>query len=116
MTDKIANQSTKNENFFERIRNSQLKIVSEKPFNAETPTELSVNTFLTSNELFFVRCHLPLPEIDLNNYFIEIINKIDKQIVSFKLDDIKKRFNVFTLPGICFNHLILFKVYNLFKN
>ena len=37
---------------------------SEEPLNAETPVELLCESQLTPNELFFVRNHGPIPEVD----------------------------------------------------
>lgn len=56
----------------EPSRNPALIPSSVKPFNAETPPELLTDTFLTPNDLFFVRNHLPVPEVDVKNYAIEV--------------------------------------------
>jgi len=37
---------------------------SAKPFNAETPAELLVDSLVTPNNLFYVRHHLPVPSVD----------------------------------------------------
>ncbi|ESN96168.1 hypothetical protein HELRODRAFT_163202 [Helobdella robusta] len=43
-------------------RHPALKVNSQKPFNAETPLQILVESFYTPNELFFVRNHLPVPK------------------------------------------------------
>lgn len=44
-------------------RDPRLVVRSNKPFNAETPLA-GYNERITPNELFYVRNHLPVPEID----------------------------------------------------
>lgn len=45
---------------------------SEKPFNAEPPVSLLMQDYLTPNDLFFVRNHLPVPEINVESYRLNI--------------------------------------------
>ncbi|CAH1155048.1 unnamed protein product [Phaedon cochleariae] len=71
-------------------RHPALKPASAKPFNAECPPSFLVESFYTPNELFYVRNHLPVPEIDPENYELEIyIEGKDKTRV-FSLDELKK--------------------------
>lgn len=71
-------------------RHHELTIVSKKPFNAETPPALLVENFYTPNELFYVRNHLPVPEIDPETYCLEVeIEGMDK-VFEFSLDVLKK--------------------------
>lgn len=47
---------------------------SEKPFNGEPPFELLPESFITPNSLFFVRNHLPVPQVnpkDVGRYELE---------------------------------------------
>ena len=48
-----------------------VQINSGKPFNAEPPSELLVEGWVTPNELFFKRNHLPVPDIKLHDYRLE---------------------------------------------
>lgn len=57
----------------EPARSPVLQVNAEQPFNAEPPLPLLVNDHLTPNHLFFVRNHLPVPEIDPDTYVLEII-------------------------------------------
>ncbi|MCV4940180.1 hypothetical protein OFC17_35935, partial [Escherichia coli] len=34
---------------------------TQKPFNAETPNSVLLDSFITPNDLFYVRNHLPVP-------------------------------------------------------
>lgn len=73
-------------------RHPVLRANSQKPFNAEPPKDLLVENFITPNELFFVRNHLPVPMIDPEDYELEISGiGIDKPI-SLNLNDIKTKF------------------------
>ena len=53
-------------------RNSSLVIRNHTPYVGETPVELLCRDLITPTELFFVRNHLPVPEIDLSDYGLEI--------------------------------------------
>lgn len=44
-------------------RHPALIVKSEKPFNAETPVELIMDNFYTPNDLFYVRNHMPVPNV-----------------------------------------------------
>ncbi|KAK6059880.1 cytochrome b5-like Heme/Steroid binding domain protein [Cooperia oncophora] len=44
-------------------RHPALVVNQQQPFNAEAPAELIVDHFRTPNELFFVRHHMPVPEV-----------------------------------------------------
>ncbi|CAG2102832.1 unnamed protein product [Medioppia subpectinata] len=74
------------------IRHPILKARSQKPFNAEPPEELLVQKFITPKELFFVRNHLPVPEIDIENYTLEIEGFGLKAPKTLTLDEIKTKF------------------------
>lgn len=51
--------------------------VSEKPFNAETPMSLMTDSFYTPNDLFYVRSHLPTPDIPAEEYELEVRRRSD---------------------------------------
>uniref|UniRef100_M4C0Q2 Sulfite oxidase n=1 Tax=Hyaloperonospora arabidopsidis (strain Emoy2) TaxID=559515 RepID=M4C0Q2_HYAAE len=77
------------------VRHSALKVNSSMPFNAEPPTELLMESFLTPNDLFFVRNHLPVPEVDMDTFTLKIagVGVSDKtSTVEFTLDELKSRF------------------------
>ncbi|XP_026480924.1 probable sulfite oxidase, mitochondrial [Ctenocephalides felis] len=76
-------------------RHPVLKAASQKPFNAEPPLKLLCDSFFTPNEMFYVRNHLPVPDINVEDYELDISVEIacDKSVTkeaTFKLDDIKK--------------------------
>lgn len=92
---------------YEPKRHPLLKVIAQKPFNAETPKALSADSLITPNELHFKRNHLPVPKIEIENYKIEIKNSVNGENISLKLDDIKNKFPLHTLQGNLI-HLIEF--------
>lgn len=79
-------------------RHPILKPRSVKPFNAEPPMELLVENFVTPNEIFFVRNHLPVPDVDPQEYELEICGRGIKTIY-LKLEDIKTKFKKHTITS-----------------
>mmetsp|Transcript_1753 Transcript_1753/g.3903 ORF Transcript_1753/g.3903 Transcript_1753/m.3903 type:complete len:601 (+) Transcript_1753:230-2032(+) len=76
-------------------RDPRLLVQAAKPFNAETPLSiLAEQEFLTPNEVFFVRHHLPVPTIDVEKYVLEIEPGDGKPTVKLTLKDLQdeKRF------------------------
>lgn len=80
-------------------RHPGLKVNSEKPFNGEPPTELLTDSYYTPNDLFFVRNHLPVPEIDAKNHKIEITADGWKKPVAFSVEQLKQRFPVHSMTA-----------------
>ncbi|RLN49029.1 hypothetical protein BBJ29_004340 [Phytophthora kernoviae] len=80
-------------------RHPALKVNSSMPFNAEPPAELLMQSFITPNDLFFVRNHLPVPEVDTENFTLKISGLgVDKEKrVEFTLDDLKSKFKHHTV-------------------
>ena len=64
---------------------------SEKPFNAEPPVSLLTQDFLTPNDLFFVRNHLPVPDVDIKNYKLDISVEGSRKSKVLNLDILKKK-------------------------
>lgn len=87
-TNDTSNQSDPYAN--EPKRHPALIAASLKPFNAESPAALIGDHFITPNELFYVRNHLPVPEIDGATYELEIELEGLNKSFSFTLNDLKK--------------------------
>ena len=75
-----------------------LKINTKEPFNAETPTVLLDNEFITPNNLFFVRNHLPVPQVDPNKFVLEV-EVLNGKPLRFTLDDLKTKFKQYTVTA-----------------
>ncbi|EDO45092.1 predicted protein [Nematostella vectensis] len=72
-------------------RHPALKKNSEKPFNAEPPLQLLGDSYITPNELFFVRNHLPVPVIDPKLYRIEVTGE-GVRTIKLSLEELKTKF------------------------
>ncbi|CAG9536838.1 unnamed protein product [Cercopithifilaria johnstoni] len=73
-------------------RHPALVVKSEKPFNAETPTELLTDNFYTPNDLFYVRNHMPVPVIDAKKHKLIIEGISVQQPLTLSLNDLKSKF------------------------
>ncbi|XP_056418311.1 sulfite oxidase, mitochondrial isoform X2 [Hyla sarda] len=76
-------------------RHPVLKINSQKPFNAEPPPEILTENFITPKEFFFKRNHLPVPNINPNEFQLIIerppgAKQVKPLILSLK--DLKTKF------------------------
>lgn len=87
-------------------RSPLLKVHTKEPFNAETPPKLLVSSKITPVDLFFVRNHLPVPEVDLEDYTLSICLGTDgdadnqKLLAEFTLDDLKTKFKPHTIDCV----------------
>jgi DMSO/TMAO reductase YedYZ molybdopterin-dependent catalytic subunit len=50
---------------------------SEEPLNLEMPFE-KLDGFITSSELFYVRCHFPVPKIDRKTWRLRVEGEVEK--------------------------------------
>ena len=80
-------------------RHPALKVNSEKPFNAETPIELVADSFLTPNDLFFVRNHLPVPKVDANSHKLVMMGEGMTKPISLSVNELKKFFKNKTITA-----------------
>uniref|UniRef100_A0A0N5APD5 sulfite oxidase n=1 Tax=Syphacia muris TaxID=451379 RepID=A0A0N5APD5_9BILA len=77
------------------LRHPALQVLSQKPFNAETPSQLLIDHFYTPNPLFFVRSHMPVPK----THRVEIDGIGVKKPLSFNVDELKKQFEVVSVSA-----------------
>lgn len=54
------------------VRSPILKAGSKKPFNAEPPLQIITDSFITPNEMFYVRNHLPVPKVYPETYRMHV--------------------------------------------
>ena len=73
-------------------RSPILKINTQTPFNAETPSVLLAENFITPNDIFYVRNHLPVPRVDPESYRLEIKGEGVQTPLSLSLHDLKTKF------------------------
>uniref|UniRef100_A0A7S2YTY0 sulfite oxidase n=1 Tax=Entomoneis paludosa TaxID=265537 RepID=A0A7S2YTY0_9STRA len=72
-------------------RHPDLLSCTQRPFNGEPRIELLTNDYITPNELFYVRNHLAVPEIDPEEYVLIVKGKGIKKH-KFTLEDLKTKF------------------------
>ncbi|MGH9764839.1 MAG: sulfite oxidase [Blastocatellia bacterium] len=70
------------------FQSDKLIVHSVNPQDLETPIEL-LNSFITPNDLFYVRCHLYTPKVDLNDWSLKIDGMVAKEM-TLKLEDLKR--------------------------
>src|SRR5579871_1040722 len=61
---------------------------SDRPEDMETPNH-DLETWITPNDAFFVRQHLPRPTVDLQAYRLTVNGLVGKEL-SLSLDDLRK--------------------------
>lgn len=77
-------------------RSAILKVNTQEPFNAETPTVLLSEEYITPNDLFFVRNHLPVP--NPNTYTLEVTGEKSAGL-KLTLEDLKTKFDHHTVTA-----------------
>ncbi|KAL8583283.1 hypothetical protein ACOMHN_043060 [Nucella lapillus] len=92
ITEKAASDVTSvNDPYTNEPARSPILIPSaRKPFNAEPPSQLLAEKFLTPNDLFYVRNHLPVPVVDPSKYSLEVQGSHKGAV--FSLHQLRKQF------------------------
>jgi sulfite oxidase len=80
-------------------KDPRLVIWGEEPLNAETPIELLSASHLTPNELFFVRNHGPIPEVDPAAYRLTVRGLVSDPL-TLSLEVLRQRFEHVTLDAV----------------
>ncbi|KAL8629831.1 hypothetical protein Q9189_004440 [Teloschistes chrysophthalmus] len=78
-------------------RDRELVVHSSRPFNAETPAN-ALNSFITSDELFYVRQHMWVPEVDEAHHKI-VIELADGEEKEYSLQELKEKFKEVTITA-----------------
>jgi sulfite oxidase len=73
---------------FDPKRHPSLLVRTQKPFNAEAPKEI-LSEYITPNDLFYVRNHLPVPNVNPEDYVLEVGGE-GLPTVKLTLEDLKK--------------------------
>jgi len=87
--DPYANQPT---------RHPVLRVHSQKPFNAETPLDLLGENYITPTELFYVRHHLPVPEVD-ESHQLEIAS-FGEERLTLNVEQLKSKYPQHTVTAV----------------
>jgi DMSO/TMAO reductase YedYZ molybdopterin-dependent catalytic subunit/rhodanese-related sulfurtransferase/glyoxylase-like metal-dependent hydrolase (beta-lactamase superfamily II) len=80
-------------------KDPRLVIWSQEPLNAETPLDLLCDSTLTPNEMFFVRNHAPIPEVDPAVYQLRVRGLVGVPL-TLSLEDLRRRFEHVTLDAV----------------
>ena len=72
-------------------RHAALTTLLPQPRNAETPAPLLLTNFITPTELFFIRNHLPVPQIDASRFVLRVDGDGIRS-VRLTLDDLRTKF------------------------
>ena len=86
-------------------RHPALRVRAAKPFNAETPRQLLVDQYVTPNDLFYVRNHLPVPRSAVTDAAsgtgpaaeLEVTGVALRRPVSLSVADLRRRFPAHTV-------------------
>lgn len=88
-------------------RSEILNVLSQKPFNAETPSKVLIGNRLTPNDIFFVRNHLPVPNVDdIQDYKLSICIGTDSaeddliQVIEFSYEQLRTLFTPHTVESV----------------
>eukprot|EP00043_Microstomoeca_roanoka_P001918 m.35362 g.35362 ORF g.35362 m.35362 type:complete len:495 (-) comp11131_c2_seq1:37-1521(-) len=73
-------------------RHPALVVHQDRPFNAEMPPALSMDSYLTPASLFYVRHHHPVPVVEENAYVLQI-GGVGITPLSLSLQDLKTKFS-----------------------
>ena len=79
-------------------KHPQIITRTEEPLNVEPPMELLHRNFTTPTELFFVRNHGSLPEIDTDRYRLSVTGMVQQQL-DLPLDEIHENFSKSTVTA-----------------
>jgi sulfite oxidase len=79
-------------------RKSQLIVHQEHPFNAEPPGDLLRQSFLTSQEHFYVRTHGSIPAVDPTSYRLFLTGLVQRKR-ELSLDDLRSMSAVHTVTA-----------------
>ena len=73
------------------IRSAELIVQSNKPFHGETPADKIALSFVTPNELFYVRNHHPVPFVDKDTFRL-VVETPDGKSHEFAIDELQEKF------------------------
>ncbi len=94
---KIPAENIDNPFVHEPQRDKRLVVHSEHPCNAETPPE-ELGSFVTSNETFYVRNHMWVPEIDVWKHKL-VVELPDGEEKEYSLKELKEKFEQVTITA-----------------
>ncbi|XP_015226029.1 PREDICTED: sulfite oxidase, mitochondrial [Cyprinodon variegatus] len=79
-------------------RHPVLRVNCKKPFNAEPPSEILTESYITPHVFFFKRNHLPVPQVDPASYRLQVEGLPGGEL-SLSLEDLKTQFPKHTVTA-----------------
>jgi len=67
-------------------KKENLIVRSTRPLNLETPVQM-LNSWLTPNNLFYVRTHFDIPQLNVKAWSLQIDGEVEKPL-SLSMDDL----------------------------
>ncbi|CAG11757.1 unnamed protein product, partial [Tetraodon nigroviridis] len=80
------------------VRHPGLRVNSLKPFNAEPPSEILSDSYITPSAIFFKRNHLPVPRVDPGSYRLQV-EGLPGGALALTLEDLKTKFPKHTVTA-----------------
>lgn len=90
--EKLATQDMEDPYANEPHRHPILHVHSKTPCNAEPPPSLLVESYITPTEIFYVRNHLPVPDVSVNEYTLEVVGPDGSKSLNFSLEELKSKY------------------------
>ena len=81
-------------------RDSRMRFLTQKPCNAESPGDGLADSFLTPNEVFYVRNHMWVPVIDTAEDYKISVELPDGDIRSYSIGELQSRFKQHTVTAV----------------
>ena len=72
-------------------KHARFDSLTDLPWNGEPPADLLVESAVTPNELFYVRNHAPVPEIDPASFRLRVGGSVEREL-SLSLDELRRDF------------------------
>ena len=79
-------------------KHTEMIIRSEQPLNAEAPLDLLPRNFITPTELFYIRNHGSMPEVDTERYRLSVTGMVQQQM-RLSLNEIRQNFSKSTVTA-----------------
>ncbi|KAE9551963.1 hypothetical protein FO519_004815 [Halicephalobus sp. NKZ332] len=81
-------------------RHPALSVNQETPFNAESPPSLLMDNFRTPNGIFFVRNHMPVPDIKEKDHRLSIEGLGVRNPTTLTVEDLKKKYEEVSVDSV----------------
>ncbi|KAI6243775.1 Cytochrome b5 and Oxidoreductase and Moybdenum cofactor oxidoreductase domain containing protein [Aphelenchoides fujianensis] len=81
-------------------RHPALIVNSERPFNAETPPSFILDNFRTPNDIFFVRNHMPVPEVKEEEHVVVVEGEGIRRPIRLSVEQLKMDYEPHSIVAV----------------